>query len=238
VSDDGLLTSKIRDVVGLYLAPPDGAVVFAVDEKPQIQALERTAPVLPMLPGVLERRSHDHFRHGTVDLLAVLNTATGKVIGKLSAQHRVVDFRDFPGDIDRQTEPGLAVYVICDNLCSNALTITCRGPGTPSPSSRRIGAGPIGRGAGQRARRMTGDPEGGPCPGVRLADPCPAPDRRVWQVRPAVGSALPNSLHAVYTATSQCLRGATFRLPQYLVAVLFPGLNAPIPVLASEKPRR
>jgi transposase-like protein len=111
-----LLIDKIRDVAGLYLAPPDGAVVFAVDEKPQIQALERTAPVLPMLPGVPERRSHDYIRHGTVDLLAALNTATGKVIGKLSAQHRAVDFLD---DIDRQTEPGLEIHVICDNLSAH-----------------------------------------------------------------------------------------------------------------------
>ncbi|HLX51610.1 MAG TPA: IS630 family transposase [Streptosporangiaceae bacterium] len=116
ISPDPLLIDKIRDVVGLYLAPPDGAVVFVVDEKPQIQALERTAPVLPMLPGVPERRSHDYVRHGTIDLFAALNTATGKVIGKLSAQHRAIDFRDFLDDIDRQAEAGLAIHVICD-LC-------------------------------------------------------------------------------------------------------------------------
>src|SRR6266542_3611353 len=92
ISPDPLLIDKIRDVVGLYLAPPANAAVFAVDEKPQIQALERTSPVLPMLPGVPERRSHDYVRHGTIDLFAALNTATGKVIGKLSAQHRAVDF--------------------------------------------------------------------------------------------------------------------------------------------------
>ena len=79
ISPDPLLIDKIRDVVGLYLAPPANAVVFAVDEKPQIQALERTAPVLPMMPGVPERRSHDYVRHGTIDLFAALNTATGKV---------------------------------------------------------------------------------------------------------------------------------------------------------------
>ena len=106
---DPLLIDKIRDVVGLYLAPPANAAVFAVDEKPQIQALERTAPVLPMIPGVPERRSFDYTRHGTIDLFAALNTATGKVIGKLSAQHRAVDFRDFLDEIDRQTEPGLAI---------------------------------------------------------------------------------------------------------------------------------
>jgi transposase len=88
ISPDPLLTGKIRDVIGLYLAPPANAAVFVVDEKPQIQALERTAPVLPMIPGVPERRSHDYVRHGTIDLFAALNTATGKVIGHLSAQHR------------------------------------------------------------------------------------------------------------------------------------------------------
>jgi transposase len=105
ISADPLLIDKIRDVVGLYLAPPANAAVFAVDEKPQIQALQRTAPVLPMIPGVPERRSHDYVRHGTIDLFAALNTATGKVIGKLSAQHRAVGFRDFLDEIDRQVEP-------------------------------------------------------------------------------------------------------------------------------------
>jgi transposase len=82
---------------------------------PDNQALERTAPVLPMLPGVPERRSHDHVRHGTIDPFAALNTATGQVIGQLSAQHRAAGFRDFPDHIDRQVDPGLAIHVICDN---------------------------------------------------------------------------------------------------------------------------
>lgn len=119
ISPDPLLIDKIRDVVGLYLAPPANAVVFAVDEKPQIQALERTAPVLPMVPGTPERRSFDYVRHGTIDLFAALNIATGKVIGKLSAQHRAVDFRGFLDEIDRQTEHGLTVHVICDNLSAH-----------------------------------------------------------------------------------------------------------------------
>jgi transposase len=119
ISPDPLLIDKIRDVVGLYLAPPANAAVFAVDEKPQIQALQRTAPVLPMIPGAPERRSFDYVRHGTVDLFAALNTATGKVIGKLSAQHRAVDFRDFLDEIDRQVEPGLDIHVICDNLSAH-----------------------------------------------------------------------------------------------------------------------
>ncbi|MEV0146515.1 MULTISPECIES: IS630 family transposase [unclassified Nonomuraea] len=119
ISTDPLLIDKIRDVVGLYLAPPAHAAVFAVDEKPQIQALQRSAPILPMLPGVPERRSFDYVRHGTVDLFAALNTATGKVIGKLSARHRAIDFRDFLDEIDRQVEPDLAVHLICDNLSTH-----------------------------------------------------------------------------------------------------------------------
>jgi transposase len=119
ISPDPLLIDKIRDVIGLYLAPPANAAVFAVDEKPQIQALERTAPVLPMIPGIPERRSHDYVRHGTIDLFAATDTATGKVIGRLSAQHRAIDFRDFLDQIDRQVEPGLAIHVICDNLSAH-----------------------------------------------------------------------------------------------------------------------
>jgi transposase len=126
ISPDPLLIDKIRDVVGLYLAPPANAAVFAVDEKPQIQALERTAPVLRMIPGVPERRSHDYVRHGTIDLFAALNTATGKVIGKLSAQHRAIDFRDFLDEIDQQTAPGLAIHVICDNLSAHKAPVVQR----------------------------------------------------------------------------------------------------------------
>ena len=126
VSPDPLLIDKIRDVVGLYLAPPANAAVFSVDEKPQIQALERTAPVLPMMPGVPERRSFDYTRHGTIDLFAALNIATGKVIGKLSAQHRAVDFRDFLDQIDRQVDPALTVHVICDNLSTHKAPVVHR----------------------------------------------------------------------------------------------------------------
>jgi transposase len=126
ISPDPLLIDKIRDVVGLYLAPPANAAVFSVDEKPQIQALERTAPVLPMIPGVPERRSFDYTRHGTIDLFAALNIATGKVIGKLSAQHRAVDFRDFLDQIDRQAESALAVHVICDNLSTRKAPVVHR----------------------------------------------------------------------------------------------------------------
>jgi hypothetical protein len=135
-------------VAGLYLAPPGNTAVFAVDEKPQIQALERTAPVLPMVPGTPERRSFDYVRHGTVDLFAALNTVTGKVIGKLSAQHRAVDFRDFLDEIDRQTDPGLAVHA-CASPVPPALhpdllvldqpgRAVVRGAGTTLPRTRGV----------------------------------------------------------------------------------------------------
>lgn len=126
ISPDPLLIDKIRDVVGLYLSPPSGAVVFSVDEKPQIQALRRTAPVLPMVPGVPERRSHDYRRGGTIDLFAALEVATGKVITHLSEQHRAVDFRDFLDQIDRRVEPSLDVHVICDNLAAHKAPVVHR----------------------------------------------------------------------------------------------------------------
>jgi hypothetical protein len=104
VSTDPFLIGKVRDVVGLYLSPPVNAAVFSVDEKPQIQALERTAPVLPMVPGTPERRSYGYHRHGTIDLFAALNIATGKVIGKTSARHTAEDFKEFLDEIDREVD--------------------------------------------------------------------------------------------------------------------------------------
>ncbi|MCU1643561.1 MAG: putative transposase [Nocardia sp.] len=119
VSPDPLLIDKIRDVVGLYLAPPVNAAVFCVDEKPQIQALQRHGPVWPMLPGVPERRPFDYIRHDTVDLFAALDVATGKVISTVAARHRAVDFRDFLDLIDRRTAPDQVIHVICDNLSAH-----------------------------------------------------------------------------------------------------------------------
>ncbi|MBP2475182.1 transposase [Crossiella equi] len=116
LSTDPHLVDKVHDVVGLYLNPPEGALVLSVDEKPGIQATERVAPVAPMTPGVPERRSFDYIRHGTIDLFAALDTATGKVISKLSPHHRAVEFRDFLDQIDRETDPALQAHLICDNL--------------------------------------------------------------------------------------------------------------------------
>src|SRR5258708_14103600 len=126
ISPDPLLIDKIRDVAGLYLAPPANPAVFSVDEKPQIQPLERTAPALPMIAGVPERRSFDYVRHGTIDLFSVLNIATGKVISNLPPQHPALDFRDFLHHIDRQTAPPLPVHVICDNLSAHKAPVVHR----------------------------------------------------------------------------------------------------------------
>jgi hypothetical protein len=132
VSTDPFLIDKVRDVVGLYLSPLANTAVFCVDEKPPIQALTRSAPVLPMIPGVPERRSHDYDRHGTVDLFAALSTATGQVIDKVSARHAAADFIGFLDDIDRQVDVVLAVHLICDNLSTHK---TPKIPWAPSETS-------------------------------------------------------------------------------------------------------
>ena len=100
MSQDPQLVEKVRDIVGLYMNPPDHAVVLCVDEKSQIQALERAQPVLPMSLGQPERRSHDYIRHGTTDLFAALDVATGTVLGKCYPKHRAKEFKKFLGEID------------------------------------------------------------------------------------------------------------------------------------------
>ena len=99
LSRDPLFIEKVRDIVGLYLHPPERAVVLCVDEKPQIQALERSQPVLPMRPGLAERRTHDYRRHGTTSLFAALDVATGEVLGRCFPRHRAVEFRRFLDDL-------------------------------------------------------------------------------------------------------------------------------------------
>lgn len=119
LSADPQLVEKVRDVVGLYLDPPDNAVVFCVDEKTAVQALERSQPLLPLQPGQPERRSHDYFRHGSLDLFAALNVATGEVIGRMRARHRSVEFVEFLDTIEQETPSGLAVHVVLDNLSTH-----------------------------------------------------------------------------------------------------------------------
>ena len=109
----------VRDIVGLYLSPPDRALVLCVDEKSQIQALDRTQPVLPMLPGMPERRTHDYKRHGTTSLFAALDVATGFVIGKCYRRHRAREFLDFLKEIDRRVPEGLDIHIVMDNYATH-----------------------------------------------------------------------------------------------------------------------
>lgn len=118
-SDDPLFIEKVRDIVGLYLNPPDHAVVFSFDEKPQIQALERAQPILPMDIGQPERQTHNYIRHGTLDLFAALNVATGEVIAKTKNRHRAKDFVAFMRELDRAVEPEFECHLILDNLSAH-----------------------------------------------------------------------------------------------------------------------
>jgi transposase len=119
LSPDPLFVDKVRDIVGLYLNPPDAAVVLCVDEKSQIQALDRTAPVLPLMPGVPERRTHDYKRHGTTNLYAALDVASGNVIAELTPRHRAEEFRRFLNLIDANVPAELDVHVIVDNYSTH-----------------------------------------------------------------------------------------------------------------------
>jgi transposase len=119
ISPDPLLIDKVRDVAGLYLAPPTNAAVFAVDEKPQIQALDRTAPTLPMLPTTPQRATHDYERNGTCDLFAALEVATGKVITDIRSSHTSADLVAFLNKINREVPAELDVHVILDNLSAH-----------------------------------------------------------------------------------------------------------------------
>ena len=115
LSTDPLFVEKVRDIVGLYLHPPAKALVLCVDEKSQIQALDRTQPLLPMRPGQVERRTHDYVRHGTTSLFAALDVASGKVIGECHRRHRAGEFRIFLDTIAANVPPDLDVHLIMDN---------------------------------------------------------------------------------------------------------------------------
>ena len=119
LSTDPLFIEKVRDVVGLYLDPPERAVVLCVDEKSQIQALARFQPILPMLPGTPERHSHDDVRHGTTSLFAALELTTGKVIGSLRRHHRASEFKKFLMQIDAEVPDDLDVYLVLDNYATH-----------------------------------------------------------------------------------------------------------------------
>ena len=115
ISNDPRFAEKVIDVVGLYLNPPDGAVVLSVDEKTQIQALDRTQPLLPLKPSQIERRTHDYKRHGTASLYAAFDVATGQVLGRVTRRHRSKEFVAFLRQIESKVPAGLDVHLIVDN---------------------------------------------------------------------------------------------------------------------------
>lgn len=119
LSKDPLFVEKVRDIVGLYMSPPDNALVLCVDEKSQIQALNRTQPLLPLRPGQAERGTHDYEKNGTTSLFAALDVATGQVIGKLHRRHRSVEFRKFLNEIDKNVPPDQDVHLILDNYATH-----------------------------------------------------------------------------------------------------------------------
>src|SRR6202163_3023882 len=123
LSPDPQLVEKVRDIVGLYMNPPDHALVFCVDEKSQIQALDRTQPLLPMRPGQVERGTHDYKRHGTTSLFAALELKTSRVIGQLHRRHRSQEFRQFLDVIEAQVPAGLDVHIIVDNYGTHKTAI-------------------------------------------------------------------------------------------------------------------
>ena len=123
LSPDPQLIEKVRDIVGLYMNPPEHAVVFCVDEKSQIQALDRTQPLLPMRPGQVERGTHDYKRHGTTSLFAALELKTSRVIGQLHRRHRSQEFRQFLDVIEAQVPAALDVHIVVDNYGTHKTAI-------------------------------------------------------------------------------------------------------------------
>lgn len=119
LSTDAYFVDKVHDVVGLYLDPPERALVFCVDEKSQIQALDRSQPVLPMMPGIPQRTTHDYVRAGTTTLFAALDVTTGAVIGSLHRRHRTEEFKKFLAKLEREIPPGLDVHLVLDNYATH-----------------------------------------------------------------------------------------------------------------------
>jgi len=119
LSPDPQFIDKVRDVVGMYLNPPDAAVVLCVDEKTQIQALDRTSPILPLMPGVPQRRTHDYKRNGTTNLFAALDIASGQVITDMTARHRATEFRKFLNLINKTVPEDLDIHIVLDNVATH-----------------------------------------------------------------------------------------------------------------------
>jgi len=122
LSNDPQFVEKVYDVIGLYLNPPEAAVVYCVDEKSQVQALARSQPAFPMMPGMPEKRTHDYMRHGTTSLFAAFNTADGTVISSIHRRHRGIEFRKFLNKINAEVPDGLDVHLVCDNYATHKST--------------------------------------------------------------------------------------------------------------------
>jgi transposase len=145
LSTDPQFIDKVRDVVGLYLNPPQAAMVLCVDEKTGVRALDRTAPILPLLPGTPQRQTHDYTRHGTTNLYAALDVASGKVISQMTPRHRAIEFKRFLAHVDRAVPAELELHVICDNssthktpgiqrwLLAHPRACTCTSPRPTAP---------------------------------------------------------------------------------------------------------
>ncbi len=123
LSTDPLFIEKVRDIVGLYMTPPDRALVLCADEKSQIQALDRMQPLLPMRPGQVERRTHDYTRYGTTSLFAALNVKTGQVLGACQRRHRSIEFRRFLNRVDVAIPPRLDIHIVMDNYATHKTAI-------------------------------------------------------------------------------------------------------------------
>jgi transposase len=143
-STDPELEAKVRDVVGLYLHPPENAIVLSVDEKSQIQALDRTAPILPLRPGLPEKQTHDYVRHGTTTLFAALEVATGKVVDACYPRHRNTEFLKFLKQVAK-AYPRRRLHIVCDNYRThkhaNVQAWLAKNPGSPCTSPRRPAPG-------------------------------------------------------------------------------------------------
>lgn len=119
LSNDPQFVEKVYDIVGLYVNPPEAAVVYCVDEKSQVQALARSQPAFPMMPGMPEKRTHDYARHGTTSLFAAFNIADGTVISSIHRRHRSIEFKKFLAKIDAEVPDGLQVHLVCDNYSTH-----------------------------------------------------------------------------------------------------------------------
>src|SRR5450830_187817 len=147
LSNDPQFVDKVYDVVGLYLNPPEAAVVYCVDEKSQVQALARSQPAFPMMPGRPAKRSHDYVRHGTTRLFAAFNTADGPVISSIHRRHWAIEFKKFLAKIDTEVPDGLEVHLVCDNYSTHKSPTIIKWleahpiPGFTCTSPRRIPRG-------------------------------------------------------------------------------------------------